>query len=282
MNSQGAASGGPDSAEEGQSGGDSEAPSGDGDGDGADDEAGEAESGESTDGAGEDEGPGFVPALDVPYPYCNPDEPGACPEGEACKPSYHEGWGSGFSCLELVEVPDGIGESCTSPFDVPGVDTCEAGAACRPHEPVEGEGTCRRLCTFDVDPNHGCVGEERCLAFGQEPPFWCYPPCDALDPEACHESRSCLPTQGTFYCRFLAEELHAEGEGCSYANECEPGLFCASKDVLDGCDSEGCCTSFCTLEDPESCGDAPLGSHCRDLDVNVPESVAHIGYCGQD
>lgn len=52
-------------------------------------------------------------------------------------------------------------------------------------------------------------------------------------------------------------------------------------EILDNCDGDSCCTAYCSIEEPESCGAVP-GTACTSFSNDdgppTPE-LAYVGVC---
>ena len=102
---------------------------------------------------------GLVPVC---LPACDPLEPVACADWQACIPA-NDAW----ICFDSLETP--VGESCEY------VNACEAGAICANAEVLpdcEGSGCCAPLCNLgEADPDAACADPTECVAFyGDDPP----------------------------------------------------------------------------------------------------------------
>lgn len=175
-----------------------------------------------------------------------------CPDGEKCTVWANDGgtsWNA-TRCVPVVDDPDGIGEPCLvegSPFS--GLDTCELGAMCFWVDGDTLEGTCIPFCSGTKDVPI-CDDEGYfCRVTGSGIPLVCVPRCDPLGND-CAPGQACIPYHEDFECTPVPEDAAAPGEACEFVNGCVPGAMCAAPELVPGCDSAGCCTMFCDLNDP--------------------------------
>ena len=71
------------------------------------------------------------------------------------------------------------------------------------------------------------------------------------------------------------------GTECQYANSCNHGLFCAAADAVPGCQgSQGCCSEFCDVDEPNTCAGKDEGQECLPWWENMaPPGYEHVGGC---
>mgnify|MGYP001357911033 CR=1 FL=1 len=211
---------------------------------------------------------------------CNPGTQ-TCDEDEKCvwySTDNGPSW-NGVKCVPVDAAAVQVGDPCTvvgTPTS--GVDDCPRGSMCWFLD-AQGVGVCATMCvgawgTECVDPDERCVQDGEGLGI-------CYPACDPVDPSVCGPGEGCYPISRGMVCAPDASGRDgAQGDGCEFVNDCDPGTLCAGGDALDGCTGTlGCCTAVCDLNAP-SC---PDGLVCTPYyDGSDPESVPgleHVGVC---
>jgi hypothetical protein len=191
-----------------------------------------------------------------------------CPPGEKCMPWDNSGSGSWNStkCTPVNANPGGEGDDCTvEGSGVSGVDTCDVGKLCW-YLDENNAGKCIDMCTGSPD-NGQCDDGQICDVSNDGVLILCLTECDPLV-QSCDEGQICFysPFSQTFICDFDASgEMGAYGDPCAYINVCDYGLFCASPESLPPgeCDStDGCCTPYCNLMEPNNCPGAMGGQEC--------------------
>lgn len=100
----------------------------------------------------------FVPVC---LAACDPVQPAACPDGEACTPVFDD-----WVCIGSLGVPSGT----TCEF----ANACEPGTVCAASDAVDGceGGCCMAVCDLDApDPDAQCEAPAQCVPYyGDEPP----------------------------------------------------------------------------------------------------------------
>ncbi|MEX1367431.1 MAG: ribulose phosphate epimerase [Nannocystaceae bacterium] len=177
-----------------------------------------------------------------------------CPRGEKCMPWANDGgntWNA-VRCSPVVEDPGQPGDPClVEGSPVSGLDTCDVGAMCWDVDPATLEGTCVAMCTGE-ESNPICEDRNStCQTSSGGLPAVCVPQCNPLDPD-CADGQACYPFGETFTCTVDASgDMGVAGDPCEFFNVCDPGLVCASAEVVPDCMSGvGCCSPFCSLDDP--------------------------------
>jgi hypothetical protein len=209
-----------------------------------------------------------------------------CPEGEKCGPWNNDGSSApaGTRCLPVAPDPAGEGEPCTA--ENLWIDDCEVGTRCSSLIGWPGpDHVCIRLCGGCLDVPECPEGSECVSSLAGVPLALnvCIPECNPLE-AACPSGSRCYhwPDDGCeFLCGSPTSSPVADGEPCTYINECEPGSACVEATLFGpGCEGEQCCTSFCDPEDPEgdnACEALMPGQSC----VSLCDRRAHaIGVCG--
>jgi hypothetical protein len=225
---------------------------------GTSDGTGPTTTGTTTDGTDTDDCDTFV-CEDLPPPACDPGLQD-CPEGQKCTAYLMT---PGYCCVDANKCVPIIGdkqhdEQCTRGEDN---DDCAEGLFCYPGTTSgdTGPGVCMSFCDIhDASScdgiNEWCGETSDCIAYNDG----IMPLCNerVCDPEAqdCTTPLVCMYDSNDplyFKCRLPPQPgtLTKEGEDCAYVGHCEPGLTCAGATVLEGCDAEACCTSFCDLDE---------------------------------
>jgi hypothetical protein len=174
------------------------------------------------------------------------------------------------------------GEPCdVEGSGVSGTDSCELGAMCWDVDPETLEGVCVAFCVGSAD-NPVCEdANTSCAINGDGVLALCLPSCDPLLQD-CGEGQLCAPVADAFSCVPDASgDMGAPGDPCEFINVCDPGMFCASTELVPGCDGAGagCCTAFCDLgEAPPAC--LP-GQECTPWyePGNAPPGHEDLGAC---
>ena len=195
-----------------------------------------------------------------------------CPKGHKCNPS---GLATGlvFSgswiCVALATDAKPPGATCSMFNDeLDGTDDCETGSVCLGDGSNSGIGTCFRICNVHDDPEPTCPPDEECYEPGCFGCFWglCKRPCDPRESSTCPMGDECLPTDfNSFHCSGdLSGDQGQAGDSCEFQNACDPGLLCLDASQVPGCnaDAAGCCSPFCSTDQPNTCPGAKLGVLC--------------------
>jgi hypothetical protein len=230
-----------------------------------------------------------------PPPVCEHELGGAfecdpwiqdCPEGEKCGPWNNDGSNTpaGTRCLPVARDPAGVGEPCTA--ETLWIDDCEVGARCSSLMGWPGpDHICIALCAGCSDAPV-CPEGSVCVSSTAGVPLalnLCIPECNPLE-DACPSGSNChyKPDYGCeFLCGPPVPSPIADGEPCTYVNDCEPGSGCVEAEVFGlACEGEQCCTPFCDSSDPagdNACEALTPGLSC----VSLCDRHAHaIGVCG--
>lgn len=243
------------------------------------------------DEAGDDDGDndtGFIPTSDAPTGRCDPTLFNDCPEGEKCSLYAADGspW-SGARCTPVAADPDGPGEPCVfegHPND--GVDSCQPGHVCWDAMQMGSEyiGTCIPYCEGGFVNPH-CADEGRlCNIWKSIEVGLCLPRCDPSEIE-CPTGCTCVHDPGGQGFSCISDASGDEGQyadPCQYANSCDPGLFCAGADAVPSCNgSQGCCSEFCKISQPNDCSGKDGGQECVAWyeEGQAPEGLEDIGGC---
>lgn len=225
---------------------------------------------------------GFLVPMDIPgASQCDPTLQD-CPDGEKCTAvSMVEGepWGTNV-CISVTG--DGaLGDPCNvEGGKYTGVDNCAEGFICLLTDADGKGGTCIEFC----DGNMLCPqsGAECAVYNGGSLPI-CLANCDPLVQD-CDPGQGCYPSAGgnSFICFKTSVDVGegGQGDGCTYVNQCQPGLMCVAVDSLMGCqDPSGCCSPFCSVM--EGSGPCNPGEECVPYfaDGEAPPQYADVGVC---
>lgn len=209
-----------------------------------------------------------------------------CPDGSKCMP-----WASGgapfwndTACFAIDREPDAVGEACTVLDNaLSGLDSCELGAICWNVDPFTAMGVCHALCTGNAfnpvcdDPTMGCA------VFDPLVLDVCVPACDPLLQD-CGQGQTCVPL-GDFVCLGDGSgPAGAQGDPCEALNGCDPGLICINGVLVPECETFGCCSAWCDLEDAEAnavcAATAGEGAACLPFfGDDPPQDLENLGVC---
>lgn len=244
-----------------------------------------AETGASTT-TGADDSISFLDSADYPHePWCDPWSQD-CPEGEKCT-WYDSGstggaW-NGTKCVSVMENPAQLDEPCVADGATSGIDTCDKGMMCW-HVDDEGQGYCIGLCHGTSEAPLCDQPTAACAMFNDF--AVCLAKCDPLTPD-CDPSDLCIGSSSTdaFVCVLDASgDEGQQHDTCTFANACDPGLFCTAATDAAECDQSvlGCCQPFCDLNDPDAdakCGG--VGQVCTPYlaDGMAVPGYEHVGHC---
>jgi len=179
-----------------------------------------------------------------------------CPGGQKCMPWANDGGNSwnATRCSPIDDNPAQIGDPCSvEGSGVSGIDTCDSRSMCYYVDSETNEGVCVGFCEgTQMAPS--CDSGFICTIVNDGVLTLCRPECDPLLQD-CQGSAACLPATGAqgFTCIIDASgEAGASGDPCEFINACDPGLYCASAEVVPDCaGATGCCTAFCDIGDDE-------------------------------
>lgn len=203
-----------------------------------------------------------------------------CPDGEKCNPWANDGgtaWNAD-GCFPVDENPGGVGDAClVEGSGTSGIDNCGIGSMCW-NVDAENNGTCVNLCTGSPEEPLCDDAATACAILNDGVLPVCLPVCDPLLQD-CDDGEGCYSVNDAFFC-------FPDGSGdaglaldsCDYVATCDPGLACIEGDLVGGCDSVGCCTPYCDLTVPASCGG---DSTCMPFfpEGQAPAGLENVGYC---
>ncbi len=211
-----------------------------------------------------------------------------CPSGEKCMPWANDGGNSwnATKCSPLDPNPAQVGDECTvEGSGVSGIDNCDVHSMCYYVDPETNMGICVSFCQGSAQ-NPICNPGFVCTIVNNGVLILCRPECDPLLQD-CIANQACLPATGSdrFTCIIDASgEMGAAGDPCEYINACDPGLFCASAEAVPGCaGSQGCCSEFCDINDPDPNSYCTLGGGQECVpwyeEGTAPPGFDHVGAC---
>jgi hypothetical protein len=210
-----------------------------------------------------------------------------CPRDEKCMPWSNDGssaWNAA-RCSTLDPDPAQPGDVCAvEGSGVSGIDNCDLGAMCWDVDPETNQGVCVPFC-MGSEANPICEDPSTtCTIANDGVLILCLPVCDPLLQD-CTDGQACYPIDDTFVCApDTGGEMGAFGEACGFINVCDPGLFCSNPDLVPGCNSNGCCSAFCDLANPDAsatCPGAGGGQECTPwfAEGMAPPGLENIGGC---
>jgi hypothetical protein len=226
-------------------------------------------------------GPDVTPTCDI----WNPDD---CPEGEKC--TAYATAGSSWDANKCVMIMgDGQpGDDCvaTDGSGVSGNDDCAEGSMCWDINQDTQTGYCVEFCTGSAE-NSSCNGDTICAIYNDGVLPLCLPTCDPLSAggDCPNDMNVCVSDPGGdgFVCVLNASgQMAPYGTECQYVNSCNQGLFCAAADAVPGCaGSQGCCSEFCDINEPNTCSGAAGGQECVLWfeEGTAPPGYENIGGC---
>ena len=110
-----------------------------------------------------------------------------------------------------------------------------------------------------------------------------FPLCDPLLQD-CPGEDACLPAGDAWACLLdlSGPDAGTDGDPCEYENACDPGLLCMDGARVPGCQTAGCCASFCDLEEPNTCPLKDQGAECVPYYAigEAPPGKENLGFCG--
>lgn len=200
-------------------------------------------------------------ALIVPCNLYDQD----CATGQKCQPYRDPANGclsESGQCTPLLSPTAGLGQTCEVASLCEGLDNCDRGLYC-------AFDTCLDLC------DEPCPADQECRRVGGE--VWvCISHC-APSGAPCEVGQVCIYLSIEFgmACLALAPEPGGLLMACQDSNDCVSG-WCSSS----VCDGYQCCSSYCNVNDPQSCASIP-GTTCSPLIFAepVPMEWAGVGHC---
>lgn len=178
-----------------------------------------------------------------------------CPEGQKCAPWVSDG-GAAWDALRCVDVDANggqPGDACQAEGGGgSGIDDCALGSMCW-NVGEEGTGICVAFCGGTAQAPSCADTATTCIIANDGVLNLCLPICDPLLQD-CGDGQACYPAGDAFACApDVSGELGLFGDPCAAINTCDAGLLCANPELVPGCQGEGCCTSFCEIDDGTDC-----------------------------
>jgi hypothetical protein len=214
-----------------------------------------------------------------------------CPDGEKCT-AYVET--PGYCCVDRNKCVEVIGDKVFGDVcnRMPENDDCAKGLFCMTKTSGDtGEGVCLIFCDINNPASCADAGlpDAGCIAFNDGVLPLCELACDPLaqdcpDPQGCYA----VGAQG-FVCTLPGYD---DGKGndnddCYTIQSCKPGMLCANGMGQDGCQSDSCCTPFCTCDVDNPNGDGDAMDQCSGAAEEclcyftemAPPEYATVGLC---
>jgi len=212
------------------------------------------------------------------------DESTAGPSGGECS-FFDQDCNEGEKCVPWSELPDLIpdeirccpiqqpmveaGDICSvSGYLGSCLDNCAPGTMCFDFD-GDGEGVCQKMCDGSEEEPICPQKDDECFIYYSGVPL-CFSTCDPLVQD-CPPDKGCYPDAiaegGTGFLCMPTIGDNSLGEYCWLLSACNPGMICASPDLLPNCfgnaDDAGCCTDLCDItEVPDSCKDIHPDLEC--------------------
>ena len=184
-----------------------------------------------------------------------------CPPTEKCMPYANDGGNSwnATKCTAVDANPGLPGDPCVADGSgTSGIDNCGVGAICWFLDDSNA-GTCVPMCTGSAEAPK-CENGQVCDESNEGVIILCLDTCDPLQ-QSCPDGQICFfDGIDTFICDFDASGDGGQyGDPCAFINVCDYGLFCANQGAVPGCPNpDGCCSSYCSLKEPNTCLGAPM------------------------
>ncbi|MCA9651512.1 MAG: hypothetical protein H6712_30080 [Myxococcales bacterium] len=186
-----------------------------------------------------------------------------CMEGEKCVPwsELPDLMPDAIRCCPVAEPVAQAGDLCTlNGYLGSCIDNCAPGTMCFDFD-GDGEGVCQEMCSGTAE-NPTCTNapDDVCFIFWAGVPF-CFSKCDPLVQD-CPDGKGCYPDAiaegGTGFLCMPTIGDQTLGEYCYLLSGCNPGMICATADLLPNCfgpaGDTGCCTDLCDItEVPDPC-----------------------------
>jgi hypothetical protein len=185
-----------------------------------------------------------------------------CMEGEKCVP-----WSElpdlvpdDIRCCPVQQPMVEAGDVCSvSGYLGSCLDNCAPGTMCLDID-GDGEGVCQLMCSGSEEQPECPEMEQECFIYYSGVPL-CFSTCDPLVQD-CPADKGCYPDAiaegGTGFLCMPTVGDSGLGDYCWLLSACNPGLLCATPDLLPTCfgdaDDAGCCTDICDItEVPDPC-----------------------------
>lgn len=214
---------------------------------------------------------------------CSTYEQDDCPPDEKCMPwadDRGETWNA-LDCFPLspTDLGDPGDECVVFETATSGLDDCNETSMCWDVNTETNGGTCVPFCFGSPDDPACANPDQSCVQTNDGVIALCLRLCNPLDQD-CEKGSACLPATEGFTCVPDASGPGGEvGDLCEYINDCNPGSYCEAEEFLNDCGSPTCCTSFCDLEDVDTC-EGPSVCLAYYEGGAAPAGYEDVGYCG--
>ncbi|HZI44969.1 MAG TPA: hypothetical protein VFD53_07110, partial [Ilumatobacter sp.] len=111
----------------------------------------------------------------------------------------------------------------------------------------------------------------------------CLPTCDPLIQDCDDAGDTCVPVNEFFAC--VPDGSGNQGafnDPCDQINECDPGNVCILAELLPDCGNPvACCSTFCSLADPDPCAALDPELVCLPwyVEGQAPPGLENVGVC---
>ncbi len=224
------------------------------------------------DGSGTEASEEGMPTPEPQYD-CDPALADACPAGQKCTALEFNGVQNLFQCVD--DDPNLMPYQSCVPEPDSGRDRCPAGHLCVSNDEDQVMGLCMPLCGED-----GSCGSSSCIAA----PFTDVPVCaTSCSPLAqdCPATLECLAAGSAFGCRFPGIfDVGTQGEVCDGVTleGCTEGYGCIQGNLVNGCATSHCCTTFCDLDTSDP--NCPSPHSCQPWANGTPApGLESLGIC---
>ncbi len=214
-----------------------------------------------------------------------------CNDGEKCVP-----WSElpdlipdEIRCCPVQEPVAQAGDICTVQGYLGScLDNCVKGTMCLD---IDGDGTgvCQQMCGGEPEDPKCDDAEEECFIYYSGVPL-CFSTCDPLI-QNCPSDKGCYPDAiaegGTGFLCMPTVGDNGLGDYCWLLSACNPGMICATPNVLPNChgdaDDAGCCTDLCDITEPDACSEIHPDLECVSWyygDLQPPsQELQNVGAC---
>ena len=203
-----------------------------------------------------------------------------CPAGQKCTWWANDGGGiwNDTRCVPVVPDPLDPGEPCmVEGSATTGLDDCRLGAWCFGVDSKTNVGVCHPLCTGSESAPVCEDPDYRCNIFGDGLSV-CVFQCSPLAQD-CGKGQGCYAIGDEWACAPDASgTFGGYGSPCEFVNGCDPGYLCLNQAAVPGCESVGCCSDICDLNDPVCLGEA-RGLSCQPWDEDPAPDLSNVGVC---
>lgn len=205
-----------------------------------------------------------------------------CPRGSKCDYFYSVDIGNFLTeCTSLDAAPALEGDTCTrTGNDYIGTDNCDRGLRCYLQNNVS-IGVCLPYC-YDTQGESHCPDAKICKSLSATGPSFCAPWCDPLAGSCANPELSCtLFRDADNWATCLPKDDGPTGDygaPCDSAS-CGDDLWCMVGLVPECDDVAYCCSDLCDLNVPNTCTGDPARTCAPLQNPDLPEALAHVGFC---